>query len=331
MPERHDDLDALLLLDAHAVDQVLLGHANRTGLARRRVGELVHELVDPRRAEGGARGSADEQLLPGELHRVRLGLTRTSPRTMRSRLLTTLAVGERLDDVLADRVEVSVVVPRVEDVPLVDAAVHRVHRRGDSAEMALPVRVAEARHRRPAHLAADDLDVLAARDLGAARVAAEVDVHVLARRLVPEEADEVAAVLLDRDAVVPLAADLRVDRARHPRRAVDGLVEPVREPLPAGLPALRAASQASSQPQRRACSRSRSSPRRREPTRPKPLLRQAKHQEHVIAGKSPTRARQRRRAGGSSRRAALVASPRRTASRADSCSPPRARGPRRRP
>ena len=70
VPQRHDDLDAFLLLDAQAVDQVLLGLAARDGVARRRVGELVHELVDPRRAEGGARGSADEQLLPGELHRV---------------------------------------------------------------------------------------------------------------------------------------------------------------------------------------------------------------------------------------------------------------------
>ena len=72
VPKRHDDLDAFLLLDAQAVDQVLLGLVARNGIARRRVGELVHELVDPRRAEGGARGSADEQLLPGELHRVRL-------------------------------------------------------------------------------------------------------------------------------------------------------------------------------------------------------------------------------------------------------------------
>ena len=72
MPKRHDDLDAFLLLDAHAVDQVLLGLAALAEVARRRVRELVHELVDPRRAEGGARGSAEEQLLPGELHRVRL-------------------------------------------------------------------------------------------------------------------------------------------------------------------------------------------------------------------------------------------------------------------
>src|SRR5262249_10161310 len=86
-----------------------------------------------------------------------------------------------------------------------------------------------------------DLDVLAARDLGAARVAAEVDVDVLARRLVPEEADEVALVLLDRGPVVPLAAHLRVERARHPGRAVDDVVDAVGEPLPAGLPALRPA------------------------------------------------------------------------------------------
>src|SRR5262245_6918167 len=105
-----------------------------------------------------------------------------------------LGVGERPDDVLADRVQASVVVPRVEDVPLVDAAVDGVHRRRDPAEVALPVRIAEARHVCPAHLAADDLGVLATRDLRATRVTAEVHVDVLARRLVPEEADEVALV-----------------------------------------------------------------------------------------------------------------------------------------
>ena len=93
MPRRHDDLDALLLLDAHAVDQVLLRRrAAATASARRRVGELVDELVDPRRAEGGARGSADEQLLPREL--IALAARRDAGRaraTMRSRLLTTLA------------------------------------------------------------------------------------------------------------------------------------------------------------------------------------------------------------------------------------------------
>src|SRR5438874_1652167 len=141
-----------------------------------------------------------------------------------------LSVSERFRDVLADRVQAAVRPPRVEDVPLVDAAVHGVDRCRDQAETTLPVRVAEARHRRRAGLAVHDLDVLTARDPRATREAAEVDVHVLARWLVPEEADEVASVLLDVDAVGPVAAHLPVERARHPRRAVDGSVDAIGEP-----------------------------------------------------------------------------------------------------
>src|SRR5262245_43828386 len=115
-----------------------------------------------------------------------------------------LAVGERPDHMLADRVQAPVVAPRIEDVPLVDAAVDRVHRGRDRAEAACSVRVAEAGHGRLAHLAADDLRVLAARDLRAARVAPEVHVHVLAGPLVPEGADEVALALPQPDAGVPL-------------------------------------------------------------------------------------------------------------------------------
>src|SRR5512133_152451 len=56
-----------------------------------------------------------------------------------------LPEGERLRNMLADRVQAAVVFPRVEDVPLVDSAVHRVQRGRDRAEAALAVRVAEAR------------------------------------------------------------------------------------------------------------------------------------------------------------------------------------------
>src|SRR5215203_3325709 len=100
-----------------------------------------------------------------------------------------LPEGERLRDVLAGRVQAAVVFPRVEDVPLVDPAVHRVQRGRDRAKSALAVRVAEARRVRLVHLAGDDLEVLAARDLGPPRIAPEVDVDVLGRRLVPQEAD----------------------------------------------------------------------------------------------------------------------------------------------
>src|SRR6188508_1022312 len=151
-----------------------------------------------------------------------------------------LLEGERLRDVLADRVQVSVRFPCVEDVPLVDPAVHRVERGRDRAEATLAARVAEARRVRLVRLAGDDLDVLAARDLRPAREAPEIDVDVLARRLVPEEADEVALVLLDGDAVVPLAADLAVQRVRHPRGAVDRDAHAAGQPVPGGPPALRA-------------------------------------------------------------------------------------------
>src|SRR4051812_12124743 len=72
---------------------------------------------------------------------------------------------------------------------------------------------------------------------GAAGVAAEVDMDVAAPEVaVLEEADEIAAVLADRMDVGVLAADLRVERVRHPRRAIHGCGHPVREGLPAAPP-----------------------------------------------------------------------------------------------
>src|SRR5664279_3206157 len=69
----------------------------------------------------------------------------------------------------------------------------------------------------------------------------EVDVHVPAACVtVLEEADEEATVLADRVDVLVLAADLRVERVRHPGRAVHGRVDLVGELLPPGLPGRRA-------------------------------------------------------------------------------------------
>ena len=142
---------------------------------------------------------------------------------------------------LAHRVERAVLCPRVRDVPLVGIPRDRVDRHRFAAHLTRALGVAEARDGTAARLPAGSLRVDAARDRGVTRVAAEVDVDVSAPRLVPQEAGEVASVLPDRDAVaVPLPADLGVDRARHPRRAVDAHADVVRELLPAWLPGRRA-------------------------------------------------------------------------------------------
>src|SRR6266576_578794 len=57
-----------------------------------------------------------------------------------------------------------------------------------------------------------------------------------------EEADQVTPVLVHGVDVDEVAADLRVERIRHPRRAVHGRLDPVRERLPAALPGRGAAS-----------------------------------------------------------------------------------------
>ena len=67
MERRDDDLDAVVLDDPHAVEQVLLGREAAGGRARRRAAELVDELVDPAGGERGA-GAAREELPPGQAH-----------------------------------------------------------------------------------------------------------------------------------------------------------------------------------------------------------------------------------------------------------------------
>src|SRR3954454_15229119 len=151
-----------------------------------------------------------------------------------------LLEGERLRNVLAGCVERPVIPPRVEDVPLIDPSVDGVERGVDRAEAPRSASIAEARRVRLVRLPGDNLDVFAARDLSPPRETSEVDVHVLTRRLVPEEADEPAPVLLDGDAVVPLAADLAVERIRPPGRAGGGRGDANGEPMPGSLPALRA-------------------------------------------------------------------------------------------
>src|SRR4051794_6941491 len=141
----------------------------------------------------------------------------------------------RSDHVLAGGVERPVVAPGEQDVPLIRALVDLVDRRVD------PVRL----HVRDGLAEAGDLALAdgrgTARDRGAPRIAAEVHVHVAAPEIaVLEEADEEAPVLADRVDVLVLAADPRVERVRHPGRAVDGRVHLVRERLPPLQPGGRA-------------------------------------------------------------------------------------------
>src|SRR5262245_10863781 len=124
-------------------------------------------------------------------------------------------------DVLARRVEGSVPSPEEGDMPLVRVARDGVDGHLPAADLLRAARVAEAGHELP--------PVLAARDRRPARIAAEVHVEVPGPRLVPEEPDEVAPVPVDDGAVaVPLPADVGVQRAWHPARAVDGNPDAVR-------------------------------------------------------------------------------------------------------
>src|SRR6266498_5402901 len=137
------------------------------------------------------------------------------------------------NDVLAEGVERATAPPEVEDVPLVDVLVDRVDLGLDAGHVLAPAELAEARDRPAARDARHGLDREAARDGLPSRIAPEVDVDVAAL-VVREEADQVASIGLDRLAVPPIAAELGVERVRHPRRTVDRRADSVRKPLPPG-------------------------------------------------------------------------------------------------
>src|SRR6059036_3788475 len=69
-----------------------------------------------------------------------------------------------------------------------------------------------------------------------ARISAEVDVNLAAARLTPDETDQIASVAADGLAVAVPPADPRVQRVRHPGRAINGRLNAVRERLPTASP-----------------------------------------------------------------------------------------------
>src|SRR6266545_5251951 len=105
--------------------------------------------------------------------------------------------------------------------------------------MAVAALVREAGDRLTARHAGDGLDGDAAGNRRPSRIAPKVDMDVPAL-VVREEADEVAPVGLDRQAVPPLTAELGIERVRHPGRAVDLRLNSVGETLPACAPGRRA-------------------------------------------------------------------------------------------
>ena len=139
---------------------------------------------------------------------------------------------QRWRNVLGQRVERAVAPPEQQRMPRVRILVDRVEARGDAVRADLTAGIGVAR---------DVLAVAAAgaagRDRRSPRVGAQVDVQLAAGRpaagLLPDEALEVAAVGRDGVDVVPLPADLALQRVWQPRRAVDRRLDPVRELLPA--------------------------------------------------------------------------------------------------
>src|SRR6185295_11328802 len=124
-------------------------------------------------------------------------------------------------DVLADRVERPVLLPGVEDVPGVGAAVDRVHVHGLAGDLPR------------ASLAAEAGLAVAGRNPGLARIAAQVHVHLAGAALEPDEPDQIAAALRDGVHAFPLATDPAGERVGKPAGAVDGRADLVGEPLPA--------------------------------------------------------------------------------------------------
>src|SRR5262249_31904296 len=67
---RHDDLDAVVLDDRHALEQVLLRRQALCGGTLRRAAQLVAELVDPACGQPGY-GAAGKELPPSQAHPAR--------------------------------------------------------------------------------------------------------------------------------------------------------------------------------------------------------------------------------------------------------------------
>ena len=144
---RDDDLDAVVLDDAHAVEQVLLGRAGRRrGRARRRAAELVDELVDARGAERAP--PAPPASSSRRVRRIRLGGgsdEHERARASGSGSATTFGSVSGGATCSLTRVERAVVAPGVEDVPLVGVLVDGVDGDADSRRSS-SCRCASAKH-----------------------------------------------------------------------------------------------------------------------------------------------------------------------------------------
>ena len=226
---RYDDRHAVVSHDRDAVEQMLLGVNAAAGASQTwGRGDAVDQLVETDRAEA-ARRRSNEHLPAGETH---LGLRPKQDETVEHpiQVPNDTCVPIRRRDVLADRVQGSVALPRIEHVPLIRALVRRVDACGDVRGVRLALRIREARNRLVR------IEVRARRNLCAAGIAAKVHVHLAGARLAPEEADQIAAIVADGFAVAVIAADACVERVRHPGRAVHRCLDAVGERLPTGSP-----------------------------------------------------------------------------------------------
>src|SRR5207247_10625494 len=141
---------------------------------------------------------------------------------------TRICVGRR--DVLTDGVKRATATPRVEQVPLVGALVRRIDVHDDATRTNGAVRIGEARNRLVG------VEVATCRNPRPARISPEVDVYLAAARLTPDETDQIAPVATDGLAVCVPPADPRVQRSRHPGRAIDGSLNAIGKRLPTASP-----------------------------------------------------------------------------------------------
>src|SRR6266508_6315435 len=116
-------------------------------------------------------------------------------------------------DVLADGVERSAQLPRIEDVPSVGTPVHVVDLDLEARDLLLLSRVVEARA------------IVASRDRCPAGIAAEVYVNLGRSGLIAQEPNEIAAVFEHRVHRLPGTADLAGQGLGHPARAVHGCLD----------------------------------------------------------------------------------------------------------